>query len=87
VLTATLLALAAAVLHAGWNLAVKQSDDRLTALWAQFVVAGSVGAVVLLAAGGIPREGYLWAAASGLTHVPFCWFLSRAYAAGEVGIV
>ena len=86
-LAATLLSLAAAVLHAGWNLAVKQSGDRLTALWAQFVVAGAIGAVALVAAGGIPAEGYLWAALSGLTHVPYCFFLARAYAIGEFGVV
>jgi drug/metabolite transporter (DMT)-like permease len=87
VLTATLLSLAAAVLHAGWNLAVKQSGDRLTALWAQFLVAGGMGAVALLIAGGIPGEGYVWAALSGLTHVPYAVFLSRAYAAGDFGVV
>ena len=33
-LTATLLALSAAVLHAGWNLLVKQGgDDRFLLLW------------------------------------------------------
>ena len=86
-LTATLLSLAAAVLHAGWNLAIKQSGDRLTALWAQFVVAGGIGLVVLIAAGGIPPEGYLWASLSGLAHVPYCFFLARAYGAGDFGVV
>lgn len=86
-LTATLLSLAAAVLHAGWNLAIKQSGDRLTALWAQFLVAGGIGLVVLVVAGGIPAEGYLWAALSGLSHVPYCFFLARAYGAGDFGVV
>ena len=45
-LTATLLALGAAVLHASWYLAVKQSDgDRFISLWGQFFVAGVVCAV------------------------------------------
>ena len=39
-LEATLLALAAAGLHAAWNLAVKQSADRFLALWTQYLVAG-----------------------------------------------
>lgn len=86
-LTATVLSLVAAVLHAGWNLAIKQSGDRLTALWAQFVVAGLLGIAALVVAGGIPVEGYLWAGLSGLTHVPYCVFLARAYAAGEFGMV
>ena len=40
-LTATILALVAAVLHAAWNLSVKQSvSDRFIALWGQFFFAG-----------------------------------------------
>jgi drug/metabolite transporter (DMT)-like permease len=40
VLGATLLAIGAAFLHAGWNLSIKQSGDRWHALWGQFFVAG-----------------------------------------------
>ena len=86
-LAATFLALTAAIMHAGWNLAVKQSGDRLTALWAQFIVAGGIGVVALAIAGGIPAEGYLWAGLSGLAHVPYCFFLARAYGAGDFGVV
>ena len=43
---ATLLALAAAVLHALWNLVAKRSDDPFTALWGQFFVAGIIGSFV-----------------------------------------
>ena len=40
-LLATLLALGAAVLHSGWNLAAKRATgDRYAVLWAQFVAAG-----------------------------------------------
>jgi len=50
-LTATVLALVAAVLHAVWNLSVKQSDgDRFIALWGQFFVAGWLAALVLIIA-------------------------------------
>ena len=53
-LLATLLALTAAVLHAGWNLAVKQTrHDRFIALWAQFLLGGLVGGVALAATGGL----------------------------------
>ena len=69
-LTATVLALVAAVLHAVWNLSVKQSvGDRFIALWGQFFVAGWLAAVVLIIGGGIPARGFVWAAMSGLTHV------------------
>ena len=50
---ATVFALAAAALHAGWNLRVKASDDRFVALWGQFVMAGAVCA----AAGGRRAAG------------------------------
>ena len=40
---ATLLSLGAAILHAGWNLAVKQSGDRWLALWGLFVAGGIIG--------------------------------------------
>jgi drug/metabolite transporter (DMT)-like permease len=87
VLTATLLALAAAVLHAAWNLAVKQSGDRYLALWGQFSIAGAIGLVIVVAAGGIPAEGWVWAAMSGIVHVPYCWFLARAYDHGDFSLV
>ena len=83
-LTATILALVAAVLHAAWNLSVKQSvSDRFLALWGQFFFAGILAAIVLLIGGGIPARGYLWAAMSGLTHVPYCVFLAKAYNVGD----
>jgi drug/metabolite transporter (DMT)-like permease len=87
VLTATLLALAAAVLHASWNLAVKQGGDRWLALWGQFSVAGALGLIIVLAAGGLPAEGWGWAALSGTIHLPYCVFLARAYDHGEFSLV
>jgi drug/metabolite transporter (DMT)-like permease len=86
-LTATLLALVAAVLHAGWNLSVKQSvSDRFIALWGQFFIAGVLAAVVLLIGGGIPARGYLWAAMSGAIHLPYCLLLAKAYTIGDFSL-
>lgn len=86
-LAATLLALGAAVLHAGWNLAVKQSGDRFIALWGQFFMAGLLCAVALVAVGGLPAAGWPWAALSGAVHLPYCWFLARAYDHGDFSLV
>jgi drug/metabolite transporter (DMT)-like permease len=87
-LTATLLALGAAVLHAGWNLAIKQADgDRYVALWGQFLVAGIVSAVIIVAIGGVPGSAWPWAAISGLVHIPYCAFLALAYTRGEFSLV
>ena len=86
-LTATVLALVAAVLHALWNLSVKQSvTDRFIALWGQFFIAGLLAAVVLLAGGGIPARGYIWAALSGLIHLPYCLLLAKAYSVGDFSL-
>lgn len=86
-LTATILALVAAVLHAGWNFSVKQSvGDRLLALWGQFFVAGVLAAIVLVVAGGIPARGFVWAAMSGLIHVPYCVLLAKAYGVGDFSL-
>jgi uncharacterized membrane protein len=83
-LTATILALVAAVLHAAWNLSVKQSvSDRFIALWGQFFFAGLLSAAVLVVGGGIPARGFVWAALSGLVHVPYCIFLAKAYNVGD----
>ncbi|MCU1387220.1 MAG: multidrug transporter permease [Ilumatobacteraceae bacterium] len=83
-LTATLLALGAAVLHAGWNLAVKQTrHDRFIALWAQFGIGGAIALVALIATGGMPSQGWKWAVLSGCVHLPYTLFLSRAYASGD----
>jgi drug/metabolite transporter (DMT)-like permease len=87
VLVATALALTAAVMHAGWNLAVKQSGDRFLALWGQFALAGLLGLIVILLVGGFPAEGWIWAALSGTIHVPYCWFLARAYDHGDFSLV
>jgi drug/metabolite transporter (DMT)-like permease len=86
VLLATALALGAAVLHASWNLIVKQSGDRQMALWGQFTIAGSLCAVGLIAWSIIdspPTIAWPWAIASGAMHVPYLMTLSRAYNAGD----
>ncbi|MDP9465388.1 MAG: EamA family transporter [Actinomycetota bacterium] len=86
-LTATVLALVAALLHALWNLSVKQSlGDRFIALWGQFFVAGVLAAIVLVIGGGIPARGYVWAALSGLTHLPYCLLLAKAYGVGDFSL-
>jgi uncharacterized membrane protein len=86
-LTATILALVAAVLHAAWNFSVKQSvGDRFIALWGQFFFAGALAAIVLVIGGGIPARGFVWAAMSGLTHVPYCVFLAKAYSVGDFSL-
>jgi len=86
VITATAFALAAAVLHAGWNLRVKASADRFLALWGQFLAAGAV-CVVGLAVLGLPeRSAWPWLALSASVHLPYVLALTRAYEAGDFSL-
>jgi drug/metabolite transporter (DMT)-like permease len=86
VLLATVLALTAAVLHPAWNLAVKASPDRYSALWGQFLAGGIVSAVVLVAVGGVPLEAWRFAAASALIHVLYVRSLAGAYTHGDLSL-
>ena len=77
-LLATVLALVAAVLHASWNISVKQSGDKRIALWGQFAIGGALSGVVILAwtiVSGAPSIAWGWAAVSGATHVPYILLL------------
>lgn len=83
-LTATLLAVTAACLHACWNLAVKRSSvDRFHAIWGQIVLGSVVAAVVFVALGGMDAAAWPWAALSGAIHVPYFVLLTRAYDLGD----
>ena len=81
-LVATALALGAAVMHAGWNLRVKQSGDRWLALWGLFVAGGLIGlpyAVVATVSGDLGWSAWGWAVASGAVHAFYIGRLARTY--------
>jgi uncharacterized membrane protein len=84
VFEATVLALVAACLHAGWNLAVKSSTtDRYGVLWGQFLFGGLASAAIVFALGGVPVAAWKWAFVSGLIHIPYTVLLVRAYDLGD----
>ncbi|MCP3988205.1 MAG: EamA family transporter [Actinomycetia bacterium] len=85
-LIATIYALVAAVLHAGWNLAAKKAFDPFLTLWGQFIVAGAGSAVVLGIIGSPPVGAWGWAALSGLIHVPYILGLAWAYRHGDFSL-
>lgn len=86
VLAATLLALAAAVLHASWNLWVKQSGDRWISLWGQ-MTAGAVLCAAVLVFTGVPNTLAWWSVvASGTIHVVYITTLARAYNIGDFSV-
>ena len=82
VILAAALALVAAVLHATWNIVVKQTGDRFLALWAQFVFAGSFALIALIgwtAIDGRPNIAWWWSIFSGCGHLPYVMLLAKAY--------
>ena len=85
-LLATVFALAAAALHAGWNLRVKASGDRFVALWGQFLTAGAVCAAGLVLTGLPARDAWPWLALSACIHVGYVVCLARAYGAGDFSL-
>ncbi len=85
-LIATVFALTAAVLHAGWNLIAKRSVDPFLALWGQFIVAGAASAIVLAPLGGLPASGWAWALLSGVIHTPYVVGLAWAYRHGDFSL-
>ncbi len=89
-LLATVLALGAAIIHAGWNYVAKRATgDRYMVLWAQFFMGGlmclplAIGNHLLF---GMPGTAYMFAAFSGLIHVPYLWLLARAYTLGDFSV-
>lgn len=85
-LIATVFALTAAILHAGWNLIAKRSIDPFLALWGQFVVAGLSSGIVLLLIGGPPLGAWGWASLTGAIHVPYVLGLANAYRHGDFSL-
>jgi drug/metabolite transporter (DMT)-like permease len=86
VLLASVFALSAAVLHAGWNLIAKRAIDPFLALWGQFLVAGLLSLPAVFAAGGLPIAGWGWASLSGLVHLPYVLGLAWAYRHGDFSL-
>ena len=89
VLTATLMALGAATLHASWNFAVKRNTDSGLALWGQFFIAMFVAAGALVAWWIIDyRPDFAWqyTLLSGITHLPYSILLVRAYNTGDFSV-
>jgi drug/metabolite transporter (DMT)-like permease len=79
--------LVAAMLHAGWNAALKLSLDPLVAL-TLIVIAGGLLATPLLFVTGLPGLAALpYVAASGLIHIGYNLALVEAYRAGGLGFV
>lgn len=85
-IVATILALAAAAIHAGWNLLAKRSDDRFLALWGQFAAAAVLSLAALVVTRDLPAAAWGPAAFTGLVHIPYTACLAWAYDRGDFSV-
>jgi drug/metabolite transporter (DMT)-like permease len=88
VVTATVLALSSAALHATWNLILKTAtdDDRDLALWGQVLAAGVLALPVLAVVGWPAPAAGPWLALSTLVHIAYASALVGAYRAGDLSL-
>lgn len=80
-------ALLSAVLHAGWNAAVKSRPNVTEAMAAQMLMSAAIVLPGLLWTGLPPQESWIWIAASTLMNVAAVSALLRAYELGGFGVV
>jgi uncharacterized membrane protein len=68
--------------------AIKQAPlDRFIALWGQFTMSAAMAMPVVYTLGGLPARAWWWIALSGASHLPYAWFLARAYTVGDFSLV
>jgi drug/metabolite transporter (DMT)-like permease len=77
----------AAVLHASWNLLVKQAVERQVFTWWSLVV-GAICFLPLLALGsGLPSGVWPFVIASALVETAYFFALTRAYGLGDFSLI
>jgi multidrug transporter EmrE-like cation transporter len=78
------------VLHLGWNILAKKSEDKLAFLWLALVIPGIVGAFYLaqeLIYGNINSTAWLCILGSGVIHSIYFATLSNAYNETDLSVV
>jgi drug/metabolite transporter (DMT)-like permease len=87
-LTVLLAVLAAALLHAGWNAAIKTGANKQTGMFILSVGHAAIGLVLTLGRGVYPSgEVWPWLIASAVIHMGYQMFLSFAYDSGDLSRV
>lgn len=85
--TVLALVLLGALLHAGWNSAIKAGADKAVEM-ALMRVAGLVLALPVLAWTGWPNTAaWPWLLLSGTIHFAYYWLLATAYERGHLSVV
>jgi drug/metabolite transporter (DMT)-like permease len=75
--------IAAALMHASWNVLVKLNLDRFLAVFLLQAVLGVFGLGLILVYGLPPQSGWGYALASGVVHTFYLYFLAKAYELGD----
>jgi drug/metabolite transporter (DMT)-like permease len=88
VVLATVLALAAACLHATWNLILKTAphEDRDLTSWGLFLFGGLFVTPIVIALGGPGADALPWLVLSGLVHMAYVQGLVGAYRHGDFSL-
>lgn len=84
------LVLAAAVIHASWNLLVKKAGDPSAFLFLALVAAALLGLPLAawgVAAGKVPAIGWAAAAASAVAEAAYVTLLAAGYRRGDLSVV
>jgi drug/metabolite transporter (DMT)-like permease len=79
--------IAAAFMHAGWNILVKLKLDRFLSLFLIQTIMGLMGVLMLMVFGLPARASLPFALASGLLHLGYNLFLARSYRTGDLSQV
>lgn len=82
-----LAVLAAAVMHAGWNVLVKLKLDRFLSLCLIQTIMGFMGLVMLLVFPAPSLASLPYALTSGVLHLGYNLFLARSYRTGDLSQV
>jgi uncharacterized membrane protein len=86
-LSVFLAVLAAAVMHAGWNVLVKLKLDRFLSLCLIQTIMGVMGVAMLLVFPLPSLASLPYAVASGVLHLGYNLFLARSYRTGDLSQV
>ncbi len=81
------LLLAAAMMHAGWNVLVKRARQRLIFTWWGLTVAPALCLPALALLGGVPARAWPYIVGSALAEAAYFVALTQAYRLGDFTVV
>ena len=86
---ALVLVIAAATLHATWNMLAKQSQGHPAFFWLALIASSFAylpAFIVIMFLQPIPAMGWVWIVATGLLHTAYFWSLARAYERADLSL-